>query len=440
VSTRGDERHDEGMMDVRDGLKGIGLKSYAKVLILLCIIASAELLIMVSFPLLGVPVGFWEDSLDTLCLTAITAPFIFKLFRAEVALKASEARFKGMVEESLVGAYIVQDGRFVYLNSRFAEMFGYTKEEVYGLADVMDLVHPDDRRTAGEALELRYTGKTSNVQYQLRGIKKDKGVIDVEVVGWRTEYFGRPAAIGRLLDITERKMAEAERSAMFHMLTHDIKGPLSIIYGYGELIAQKTTDPDNAYMADEINKAARRISLLINDMLELSRMESGQAVLNMEPVSLTELFNQAISENGLAAEEMGIKVGVEVDEDMPLLRADKTHLGRAISNLVANAVNYNRQGGSVTVRGGVCGAASDRAFVEVSDTGVGISEEDLPRIFDRYFRSAKNRLRRGTGLGLAIVKAVADAHGGTVHVESREGEGATFRLELPLGAVKEKNS
>ena len=337
---------------------------------------------------------------------------------------------KGLL--ALVGAYIIQDMRFVYCNQRFADIYGYTKGEVCGITDLMDLVHPDDRPFVQDVLRGREAGLISNIQYQMRGIKKDGGVINVEVLGWSTEYRGRPTIIGTVLDITRRRQAEEERSALFSMLTHDIKGPLSLISGYGDLLLESVTSSEHNSMVVEIKKAATRINLLINDMLELSRIESGSAPLDIQPVSLFELIREAVSEIEIPALEMDLSITLDVDDRLPEVEADKAQLARALSNLVANAVNYNRQGGRITIRGGAEDGVSGRVFIEVADTGIGIAEEDLPHVFKRYYRCKKSMYRRGTGLGLAIVKAVVDAHGGEVSVESHEGEGSTFRVVLPV--------
>jgi signal transduction histidine kinase len=275
------------------------------------------------------------------------------------------------------------------------------------------------------------------------------GCIDSFVVSLIAAYFliyivsrlrsaEHEATIMLAREVEERKKAEDERSALYHMLTHDLKAPLSIIYGYGEILAQEKDCPDITDMVESINKAAMRISLLIDDMLGLSRIESGKAALHPERVSLPEVIGQAVAENEKLTADMDLKISVEVDKDVPEFCADKSYLCRAISNLVANAANYNRQGGSVTVRCGLCKDASPGVFVEVSDTGVGIAKEELPYVFDRYYRSRRSWARKGTGLGLAIVRAVAEAHGGKVTVESSLGKGSTFRVMLPLEAARVK--
>jgi len=268
----------------------------------------------------------------------------------------------------------------------------------------------------------------------LSALRKDGTEFPIELSLSAFQQKGKWTAVGVVRDITERVKSEEDKSAMFHMMTHDIKGPLSIIYGYCELLNVQLEGPDNIDMIAEIQKAAGRISALIDDMLALSRIESGKAVLKFEEVSLKDLVDQAVLDAELRATEMDVTFEVSVDEDVPAILADRDQVGRALGNLTVNAVNYNKQGGKVFVRAGQTGISAEDAwavFIEISDTGIGIPEEDIPRVFEKYFRSRATGSRKGTGLGLAIVKAAVEAHGGSVSVSCDQGKGCTFRVELP---------
>ncbi len=382
-----------------------------------------------------------EATFGTLAYIADEIAVGIKRKQTEASLKDSEERFRSLVEESLAGAYIYQDGRFVYANPKLAEILGYTLEELMQAGSILDeLAHPDDRHIPSGMIDRIMRGKT-NGHARFRGIKKDGSFFHVEVSAWGTVYKGRPAVIGTLVDITEQVRAEAERTGLFNMLTHDIKGPLTIISGYAELLAGKLVDKDALEMVESINRASGRIYELICDMLAVTRAET-KLELRPEPVPITDVIRQAVKESETHAKTHKIHIEVVASEDLPPVEADRSQLTRAVANLVGNAVKYNKECGRVRVTAALLPGSPDTMRIEVADTGLGIPREDIPRVFDKFFRGRKAGAKEaGTGLGLAIVKAVAEAHGGHVAVKSREGEGSVFSLLLPLkqsGVVEKK--
>ena len=382
-----------------------------------------------------------EATFGTLASIADEIAVGIKRKQAEACLRDSEERFRSLVEESLAGAYIFQDGQFVYANPKLAEILGYTVEELMKAGSILDdLAHPDDRHIPTVMIDRIMKGKT-NGHARFRGIKKDGSFFHVEVSAWGTVYKGRPAVIGTLVDITEQVRAEAERTGLFNMLTHDIKGPLTIIAGYAELLSARLVDKDTLEMVESINRASGRIYELICDMLQVTRAEA-KVELKLEPVSVLEIIREAVKESEVNAQAHRIHLEVEGSEGLPPIEADRSQLERAVANLVCNAVKYNKEGGRVRVSAEVLPSTSGLLRIEVADTGVGIPRDDIPHVFDKFFRGRNAGAKEtGTGLGLAIVRAVVKAHGGRVTVMSREGEGSIFSLCLPLkhaGGVEEK--
>jgi len=194
---------------------------------------------------------------------------------------------------------------------------------------------------------------------------------------------------------------------------------------------RESVDEDGREMLAEIKKAAGRISALLKDMLDISRIESGKYRMEFEPLSLAEVVNSSVKDYKLAAAQMDVSIKVELSETLPPLEGDKVSLGRALGNLIGNAVAYNRRGGRVTVKA-YTSSSQEEAVIEVEDTGAGIAKEDIPHIFEKYYRCRNTSRIRGTGLGLAIVRAIIEAHAGRVEVESEPGSGSTFRMSLPL--------
>ncbi len=362
-----------------------------------------------------------------------------KRILAEEALKESERRYKDLVELST--DFIYRSDRYgnqLFMNDAAYRMLEASPEEVDG-HPWQKWIHPEDIKKSMEVFgemmargidafnfENRFvskSGKIIHVMHNVRVLRDDQGAI----LG--TQGIAR--------DITEKKLAEfalkeaeKERNAVFHMLTHDIRGPLSVIYGYGDIL--KLEGGETAKIMEEIRKAARRISLLIDDMLAISRLESDEASLMLQPVFAMELIEQAVKDCEMFAREKRVEIKIEVEPKTPRIYADSAQMRRAVTNLLSNAVNYNRDGGTALIKAGVVPDDPMKIFIEVSDDGDGISEEDLPRLFEKYYRGKNAGKKRGTGLGLAMVKAAVDAHGGKVSVSSRRGEGSKFTIILPV--------
>jgi len=169
---------------------------------------------------------------------------------------------------------------------------------------------------------------------------------------------------------------------------------------------------------------------MIKDLLDVAKIESGHGVQQQVPMNLADILGQTVSLMKAKAEERGLSLELELPSDLPLVQADERSIEEVFTNLVSNAINYTPDGGTVNVL-----AIPHEEYLEVriSDTGVGISAEEIPKIFDKFYRVKHPETRQviGTGLGLSIVKAIIEAHRGSVEVESEPGVGTTFRVLLP---------
>jgi signal transduction histidine kinase len=231
------------------------------------------------------------------------------------------------------------------------------------------------------------------------------------------------------------EMADRAKSDFVQMVTHELRSPLSAVQSMLRILEQGYVGPITSKQEDLIQRSKRRISFLlslVNDLLELAagRMEQlkgekKEVILNDTITKVTELVQTS-------AEEKGLEFKVEIVEEPLALVGIEDGLERVFMNLVGNAVKYTPTGGSVVVR---AWGENDQIKVEVSDTGIGIPEEALPRIFDEFYRAknAKAMEMEGTGLGLTIAKDVVEQHRGQISVESVAGEGSTFYVTLPKG-------
>jgi two-component system phosphate regulon sensor histidine kinase PhoR len=248
-------------------------------------------------------------------------------------------------------------------------------------------------------------------------------------------HFGgdTPGAAGLLLvirDVTERRAVEQMRRDFVANVSHELQTPLTSIQGFAETLLEATDlgGADQRRFLQLILGESRRMAALVRDLLELARLEADTWRAEVEPVALEDVATQVVEAARPLAARKGLDLTLEAGPAPTI--ASRDELARAVENVVANAIAYTPAGGRVSVRTGVRGG---EAFAEVADTGPGIPEADLPRIFERFYRVDKGRSRAagGTGLGLSITRHVMESHGGRVEVSSRLGAGSRFTLVLP---------
>ncbi len=236
--------------------------------------------------------------------------------------------------------------------------------------------------------------------------------------------------------ILEVSQAERPELELFALVSHELRIPLTSLVGYVEIVRDGVAgaiNPEQRRYLDVIERNAKRLLRLADDLLATAQAEAGQLPLQREAVDLDSILRDAVEAARPRAEQRGIALRAET-EPLPMAGGDSERLGQLIDNLVSNALKFTPEGGAVTVRGRR--VEGNRALVEVADTGIGISPPDRERLVERFYRAgtARGRAIPGAGLGLSICKAIAEGHGGSIEVESEEGLGATFLIELPLGA------
>ncbi|HET6813566.1 MAG TPA: ATP-binding protein [Actinomycetota bacterium] len=232
-----------------------------------------------------------------------------------------------------------------------------------------------------------------------------------------------------LTDITQRRRLEVLRRDFVANASHELKTPVAAVRALAETLLTALPDDPEAgrQFAERIAREAERLDVLARDLLDLSRVERG--TLDVEPVDLVGLAKEVLGGYEDLATERRVRLRSEFQQVS--MRGDRAQLGLLLSNLLDNALRHTPAKGTVCVR---LDAAESRALLQVADTGEGIPARELPRIFERFYRVDKARARQtgGTGLGLAIVRHVAEAHGGTVRVDSELGRGSTFTVALPV--------
>ncbi|MFF8955766.1 sensor histidine kinase [Streptomyces sp. NPDC014894] len=241
--------------------------------------------------------------------------------------------------------------------------------------------------------------------------------------------------VGRLAaafnDMTAHRAAlEAQRRAMVSDVAHELRTPLSNIRGWLEGAQDGIAEPDEAFVSSLLEEAVQ-LQHIIDDLQDLAEADAGALRLHPEPIPVAELLAQVAAAHQGRAESAGVTLAAAPDTPALVLTADPVRLRQAVGNLVSNAVRHTPPGGTVTLRAYPSG--DHWLALEVADTGHGIAPDDLPHVFDRFWRADKSRNRRtgGSGLGLAIVRKLMEAHGGSVHVTSPPTQGTTFTLHLP---------
>ncbi|HEY4596424.1 MAG TPA: ATP-binding protein [Thermoanaerobaculia bacterium] len=317
-----------------------------------------------------------------------------------------------------------RDGRAQMINPAFYQLFDLVGDFT-GRPALEIIRHPGFARLIEDTLRKR---QPQSSQIVLPSAERRTLLLTSAVLSG-----GERGAVVAARDTTELTRVADMRRDFVANVSHELKTPLAAIRGYAETLRDGALDepPTARRFTDRILSQCRRLQELLDDLLILSRLEGLDAALDREPVDLDAVARRAVELLTPAAREKRVEIELQEEEEVPAVQGDAVNLERLLLNLLDNAIKYNRPDGKITVRVGRYG--SD-ALLEVSDTGIGIPAEAIPRIFERFYRVDKGRAREegGTGLGLAIVKHIAQAHGGQVDVESRMGRGSTFRVRLPL--------
>ena len=215
------------------------------------------------------------------------------------------------------------------------------------------------------------------------------------------------------------------------MISHELKTPVALIKGYADTLLREDAHWDPKMTRESLTvivEEADRLNKLIDDLLDASRLQAGGLSLEMEPVMLATLVERVAGH--FRTQTQAHEFDVRFPADWPAVPGDPARLEQVLNNLVSNAIKYSTPGGRIEISGR---ALPDEVIVTVSDEGTGIPLEEQPRVFERFFRGARERNQRtpGAGLGLYLVKAIVEAHGGRIWVESNPGEGAAFSFAIP---------
>jgi PAS domain S-box-containing protein len=370
---------------------------------------------------------------------------------AQAALQRSEARFRALIEGAPDAVGVFRDGGHLYVNPALAAYMGYEKQGDLARVAVIDLIHPDDRAMFVERNRRRASGeRLAAKEYRL--VRRDGRVVTAEITSITIEYDGAPAVLVILRDLTERKqmqlqLVQSDRMASVGMLAagiaHEINNPLSYLMANLEMVAKDELAalarlglPPHAMetlariteMVGAARDGAERVRRIVRDVKTFSRVDDA----TRERVDVREVIDASLH---LVDNEIRHRARlVREYADVPPVLANEARLGQVFLNLLVNAVQAlpPRSSGENEVRVRTFTRAG-RVVVEVSDSGEGIAADVLPRVFDPFFTT--KAVGVGTGLGLFVCQGIVTSLDGTLGVESRQGEGTTFRVDLPACEV-----
>lgn len=378
---------------------------------------------------------------------------------SEQRARESEERYSAIVESSddaILSASL--DGTITSWNGGAERLYGYSAEEIVGKS--VQLLYPPEsfaaeteeltrmvRAGAGvrhfETERVRKDGRRIPVSLSASPIKNESGAT-IGVSGIARDITAQKAAAAERERLLEREREQVERlraldklkDEFVALVSHELRTPLTSIRGYVELILEGAAGEPSAEqtrLLAVVDRNAQRLEQLVGDLLFVAQVEAGRLQLETGPVELEQVAAEAVETGRPLADQKGIGLTLH-PESIPTIQGDRGRLGQLLDNFVSNAIKFTPEGGSVHVR---LRTHQSSALIEIEDTGIGIPQAEQKRLFERFFRSstATSRAIQGTGLGLTISKAIAEAHGGRITFSSTEGQGTTFRIQLPLAAA-----
>jgi PAS domain S-box-containing protein len=352
----------------------------------------------------------------------------------------SEIVFKNLAEQSFVGVYISQDGKFQYANPRMAEIFGYGLDDFIGKLGPENVIHPADWPEIKERSKKRLVGEVEKDYYCFRGVKKDHSVIYLEVYGFAIVFKGKRAVTGMVNDISAKMIAEESlqreikrRNDFITIAAHELRTPLQPVYAYIELMI---ADPEIYGLNDQGKKTVRQLkwsidheNAVVNRILELS-------TLKIEKEKITPLLREVspkyLVDLVLRSHQMGSDAEIEITipEDVTIT-SDVDYLFGILEELCSNAVQYSNPVRKITI-----GYKEDKDSIGifVQDNGIGIPPEEMQNIFHPFYLVDAPDLSRKygrMGLGLTLAKERAELLGGGIEARSELGKGSIFTVKLP---------
>jgi len=351
----------------------------------------------------------------------------------------TEAAKSQAILESVADGVMVSDqsGEIILFNAAAEGVLNLRREQVLGrpASELSGLYGPGAQNWEDIFHEWQGDPRAYAGQFLSEQIELDERVVQVHVspVLHGNEHLG---LVSVFRDITREVMADRVKSEFVARVSHELRTPMTSIKGYADLLllgAAGEITPEQRRFLETVKSNADRLSLLVNDLLDISRIEQGQIELDMQEIDLSHLVEGVLATFVERREEEGrsIDLRLEIPDEMPAIQADQERMVQILSNLMSNAYSYTHDDGYVLLR---VMPNADGVQIDVEDNGIGIPKEDQARVFERFFRGENHPIvfkTAGTGLGLSIVQQLVHMHNGDIWFESEVGHGSTFSIRLP---------
>ena len=367
----------------------------------------------------------------------------------------AEWQMRRVVEGSLQGIVVRSNEEILYMNDGFAKLLGYASADDLLAQDKTTLneaIHPDDRQMIVDRIQARLSGNEVLSHYEFRLVRRDGAIVWVDTLATLLNWDGKLASLSWLTDITARKHMEDElvkskesaefanraKTEFLANMSHELRTPLNAILGFSEVITGQMFGPVGTpkYLgyAEDIHHSGLHLLDLINDVLDLAKLEAGKLDLRETNVSVPGVIAQCMALVRERAQHAGVSLGVELPDHVPELRADERTVKQVLLNLLSNAVKFTPEGGRVTV-GATIGPKG--LALSVSDTGIGMSPADIEIALAPFGQidSDLARKHQGTGLGLPITRSLVRLHGGDIAIASTPKMGTTITAHFPASRL-----
>ncbi|MFA4875574.1 MAG: PAS domain-containing sensor histidine kinase, partial [bacterium] len=366
-------------------------------------------------------------------------------------LQESEEKYRTLVERSYDAVFMIQDDRFIFVNDKMCQMTGYTRDELR-IMFLWDTIHIEDREPMRGYIEQRRRKAPSPDTYIIRLEKKSGEIRMFEFAPQEIAYKSGRALLVTARDVTEHQQAEENlrkaneelerinrvKTEFTSIISHELRTPLGTTKQAIEIMLEGIDGPLSTKQSERLIIAKRNVDRLVrltNNVLDFAKLETGRMELIFEDTNMNELMIDVEKLMKPAVEAKNLSLALDLPPDVCMIQCDADRIRQTVINLIDNAIKHTDEGGKIRL-GLVRSDGGVR--VEVEDTGRGIAQEDMPKLFEpfRQLQTKGVRPAHGSGLGLSICKQVVDMHGGRIEVQSELGKGSLFAIILPAARPK----
>jgi two-component system cell cycle sensor histidine kinase PleC len=371
-------------------------------------------------------------------------------------LLESEERYRTMINLSPDAIYVHKLGVIVVCNEAAIELFGASSADQLIGRKLLDFTHPDYREAARQRRSAVVQEGTLALAMRQKRLRLDGSWFWAEVAAAAIEWEGERGGVVVLRDVSaqiaaenelmrrkeEAELANRAKTEFLANISHELRTPLNAIIGFSDLMQREMLGPlgneQYASYISDIHQSGSHLHDVINDILDLSKIEAGQMELHETQVDVKRAIERCIRVVATRADDSGLTLNTDLPDTLPFITADERKLKQILINLISNAVKFTEAGGSITIE--ARSGSDEGVIIRVIDTGIGIAKDDIPKVLRAFEQvdSSLSRTHEGTGLGLPLTKSLVELHDGTLELDSEIGVGTTVSVRLPAARLAAK--